>query len=206
MSVTTPTKTANRVLQDWVSNGLATGNVQVGTELNVSAIFSAFISIQMVRGSGTAFTAGWPNVRIEASAKSSGTDSWVPIWEYQMAVGASIANTTLSANVSAGATSFTVAAATNIAVGDLLSLNNSTYSVCEIIRVKGVSGTTITPEEAVTNAYTNGDAVRDQAEVAAVQLDLSPYQRIRAVIDNAGSGQTMNARVLCSTLDSLSTT
>ena len=208
MSTTTPTKTAatgGRILQDWNASGIATANVLIGSSLDVSGLLAALVTIQMVRGSGTAFTAGWPNVRIEVSAKTSGTDSWVPIFEYQMAVGASLVNTTLNGAVSAGATTFVVTAATNIAAGDLLCLANSTYSVCEIVRVKSVSGTTITPEEPVTNAYSNGDTVRDQSEVASVQIDLSSVMRLRSIVDNAGSGQTMNARVLCSTLDSLST-
>lgn len=208
MSTTTPTKSAatgGRILQDWIAGGLATANVQVGSPLDASNLFAALVTIQLVRGSGTAFTAGWPNVRIEASAKSSGADAWVPLFEYQMAAGASLVNTTLNGAVSAGATTFVVTAATNIAAGDLLCLANATYSVCEIVRVKSVSGTTITPEEPVTNAYSNLDTVRDQSEVASVQLDLSSAMRLRSIVDNAGSGQTMNARVLCSTLDSLAT-
>mgnify|MGYP000849805135 CR=1 FL=1 len=208
MSTTTPIKSAatgGRILRDWISGGLASGNVSVGAALDVSGLWAGLATIQLVRGSGTAFAAGWPNVRIEASALASGSDNWVSLFEYQMASGASIANTTLAAAVSAGATSLTVAAATNLAAGDLLALATASYSACEVARVKSVSGTTLTLEEPLTNAYASGDAVRDQAETALALLDLAPVLRLRAVVDNANSGQTMNARVLLSTLDSLST-
>ena len=72
-----------------------------------------------------------------------------------------------SGAVSAGATSFVVSSATNIAVGDLLYLGDSSAANWEIVRVKGVSGTTITPEEAVTFAHANGAAVTDQAETVS---------------------------------------
>jgi hypothetical protein len=152
--------------------------------------------------SGTAFTAGWPNLRFEGSPRTSGNDSWVQLFSYQMAVGASIANTTLNGAVSAGATSFVVTAATNIAVGDLLYLGDSSSANWEIVRVKGVSGTTITPEDPVVFAHVTAAAVTDQAEILAPAFDCHRLQRIRVVLDNAGSGQTVAVVVLACTYDS----
>lgn len=151
--------------------------------------------VHLARQSGTAFTAGWPNVRVEVSSKSSGDDAWAPVAIYQSAVGASIANATLSGAVSAGATSVVVAAATNIAAGDILFLGDSSSSNWELVRVRSVSGTTITLEEACTYSHASGAAVYDQSEIYAIQIDLLSVTRCRVVVDNAGSGQTIAVRV-----------
>lgn len=182
--------TANQVISSAISVGTSAGKRAVR------------FFIKLARRSGTAFTAGWPNVRIEASSKSTGNSDWIPLYSYQMGVGASIANTTLNGAVSAGATSFVVTAATNIAVGDLLYLGDSSAANWEIVRVKGVSGTTITPEEAVTFAHANGAAVTDQAEVASPAFGCVTFSRMRVVVDNAGSGQTVAAEVAYTTYDS----
>jgi hypothetical protein len=81
------------------------------------------------------------------------------------AAGASIANTTLNGAVSAAASSFVVTANTNMAAGDVLFLGDSSTSNYELVHVKAVSGTTITPEENVTFAHANGAIVTDQAEL-----------------------------------------
>lgn len=200
---TTPTKTADVSLSAWAD--IATANVTVGSAVDVSTRFAAGILVQIGRRSNSAFTAGWPNIRIEASAKSSGNDAWVPIWTYQPQVGSSIASTTLNGAVSAGATSIVVAAATNIAAGDILFLKGDTDAQNELVRVKSVSGSTVTLEEACTYAHASGNAVTDQAESVFPVLGLSAYSRIRAVVDNAGSGQTCAVQVLMTRLDSLAT-
>jgi hypothetical protein len=197
----TPSKTANNSLIVW--QDVATAAVVIGTALDVSGKFGATAFIFIGRESATAFTANWPNVRIEASAKTSGTDAWIPLVSYQPAVGSSVANTTLNGAVSAGATSFVVTAATNIAVGDVLFLKDSSTANYEIVRVKAVSGTTITPEEAVTYSHANGSQVTDQAEVYIAQFDLTSISRIRAVIDAATSGVSFAVQVLAVTYDSV---
>jgi hypothetical protein len=205
MATSTPAKTVQTALLAW--QDVATGAVTIGTALDVSSIWGATVFVRLGRRSGTAFTAGWPNLRIEASAKASGNDEWYPSAAiFQPQVGASIANTTLNGAVSAGATSFVVTAATNIAVGDILYLGDSSSANWELVRVKTVSGTTITPEEAVTYAHANGSAVTDQAEIfTPAVLDLSSIKRIRAVADNASGGQTAAWEVNVTTFDSIST-
>jgi hypothetical protein len=197
----TITKTVNNVLAAWADT--ATANVTVGSPLDVATKLAALVLIRMGRRSGSAFTAGWPNVRIEASAKSSGDDTWAPLFVFQPPVGASIANTTLNGAISAGATSCTVTSATNIADGDILYLGDSSSANWELVRVKDVSGTTVTFEEACTFAHENGAAVTDQGEIVAAQLDLSAVTRLRAVVDNANGGQTVAVQVLAVTADSI---
>lgn len=193
--------TANRSLFAWAD--VASLAISVGSALDVSTMFEAAVVIRIGRRTGTAFTTGFPNVRIEGSVKSSGNNAWAPLFTYQPPVGASIVNTTLNGAVSASDATFIVTSATNIAVGDILFLGHSSAANYEIVRVKSLSGTTITPEEAVVNAHANGAIVTDQTDIATAVLGLAAYQRIRAVVDNAGSGQDISVEVLCGTLDSV---
>jgi hypothetical protein len=197
---TTPTKTAGTVLLAW--QDVATATVVLSPTQDVSAKWAAAFAIKLARRSGSAFAAGWPNVRVEASSKSSGNSDWVPLFSVQIAVGASLASTTLNGAVSAGATSCVVTAATNITAGDTLYLGDTSSANWELVRVKSVSGTTVTFEEACTFAHANGAAVTDQAESYFPACDLAPYARVRAVADNAGGGQTVAVEVVMSTLDS----
>lgn len=192
MAVFTPDKTVNQSLLSWTT--VTNTNANVGTPVTVTSKIAAQFFLQIGRASGSAFTAGWPNIRFEASSKSSGDgiDAWSTIFPYQPAVGASIANTTLNGAISAGASSCVVTAATNIAVGDILFLGHTTLSTnYELVRVRAVSGTTITFEENCIYAHDNGAQVTDQAETITFASDLTRFTRIRLVVDNANSGQSV---------------
>jgi hypothetical protein len=150
----------------------------------------------MGRRSGTAFTStALPSVIVQASFLDSGNSGWIDIDEITFTAGTSIANTTQSGNVTAPAATFGVAAATNIAVGDMLYLHSATAGNCEIVRVKGISGTTITPVDSVVFDKAAGAAVTDQAEQYFVVYDLTCYKRLRCVVQNRNSGQTIAVRI-----------
>ena len=189
------TKTAGVSILAWQQVANQASAASTITGLPATAL-GLGLTIHLARQSGTAFTAGWPNVRVEVSPKSSGDDAWAPITAYQMAAGASIVSTTLSSAVSASAATVSVTSATNIAAGDILFLGDPSSANWELIRVKSVSGTTITLEEACTYAHASGAAVYDQGEIWATYIDLSGFTRARVVVDNANSGQTIAARAL----------
>lgn len=205
MSTTTVNKTQGTALLAW--QDVATANVAIGSAQDVSTKLAATVFCLLGRRSGTAFTAGWPNIRVEVSGKSSGTDAWIPLpgATFQPAVGATIVNTTLNGAVSAAATTFVVTSGTNILAGDVLFLGDPSTANYEIVRVKAISGTTVTPEEPVTYAHATAAIVTDQAETYLAQVDLTAVGRIRAVCDNAGSGQSISVEVLMVTGDSLNT-
>lgn len=203
MSVSTPTKTVGQTAISWANGDLASAAQYISSAIDVSGKFGIGFSIQVARKTGTAFTVGWPNIRIEASAKSSGNDSWVPRFVFQPALGASIVNTTLNGALSAGATSFVVTSATNIAIGDYIFLGDASTANFELVRVKAVSGTTITPEEAITYNHSNGAVVTDQAESIYVPIDCTGIARMRVVADNSNSGQAMATQVLYTLFDSI---
>lgn len=197
----TPSKTIGTSLHAW--QDIASAAQVISSVITVTTVWAVAFMIQLARGTGTAFTAGWPNVRVEASGKASGNDTWVPLLTLQPEVGASIVNTTLNGAVSAGATTCVVTSATNIAIGDRLFLGHTTtVANYEIVGVKLVSGTTVTFEEACTNAHDTGALVTDQTFERFPVLDVAAYSRIRVILDNANSGQAIKAQVLYNTFDS----
>jgi hypothetical protein len=194
-------KTAGVDVLTW--QDVATGNVVISSPIDVDGKLSATFFGNVARRSGTAFTSGWPNVRVEASAKNSGDDAWFPLFQYQTSVGTAISNTTLSATVVTGSQSFTVATSANIQAGDLLYLGDTSASNWEIVRVKALSGNIIVPEQAVQKDHASGASVTDQAEKIACILDLLSVTRLRAVLDNAGGGQTAAVELFVVTGDSI---
>jgi hypothetical protein len=196
----TPTKTIGAVAHAW--QDIASAAQVISSVIDVSSKWAIAFAVFLGRATGSAFTAGWPNVRLEASGKSSGNDAWIPLLTLQPAVGASIVNTTLNGAVSAGASTITVTSGTNIAAGDLLFLGDSSTSNYELVRVKSISGTTVTLEEPCTYAHANAALVTDQAEAYFPTLDVSAYSRVRVIVDNVNSGQGIKAQVLYNTFDS----
>ena len=204
-TVLTPNKTIGTSTHAW--QDIASAAQVIGAAIDVSTKFGIAFHIQLGRGTGTAFTTGWPSVRISGSGKASGNDKWIPLVTLTMAIGASIVNTTLNGSISAAATTCVVTSATNIAIGDMLFLGHTTtVANYELVKVKLVSGTTVTFEEGCTNAHDTGALVTDQAEAYFPYLDVSGYSRVRVVIDNANSGQAIRAEVLYNTFDSVAGT
>ncbi len=196
----TPTKTLQTALAAW--QDVASTAQFVGTAFDCSTKWGGAFDIRLGRRTGTAFTAGWPNVRIEASLQTSG-GRWTPIYILQPVIGASIVNTTLSAGITANDATFTVVSASNMAIGDILFLSHSAAANYELVRIKSIASLTITPEENVINAHANAAIVTDQAEmIITPAVDLTSYNRVRAVIDNSNSGQAISVEVNFVTFDS----
>lgn len=177
------TKTAGVTLLDWTQ--VAANATGEGGAVDVDGVLCAGIIVELIRQTGSALTGGTPAIRIEGSVHASGNGHWGPIVDdLAPPVGASIANTTLSAAVNAGDASVTVASATNIAAGDLLGLGDTSTENYEIVRVKSVSGTTITLENHTTKAHASGAQVTDQAERWLVpNVDLRGIRRVRVVCE-----------------------
>lgn len=181
---------------------IASAAIVLSSAQSMATKFAATFFIKVARLTGSAFTAGSPNIRIEASPSTS--VGWIPLATFQPAVGASIAATTLNGAVSAGASSFVVTSATNIAAGDLLFLGHTTdVTKYELVRVKSVASATVTPEEPVVYAHDTGALVTDQAEEYIAQIDCTSIYSLRAVADNISSGQGIKVEVLMTTADSI---
>lgn len=200
----TPVKTNQTALLIWTD--LAAATYTEGTAYNCATTISCAVTIKMGRLTSTAFTAGSPIIRIQGSVKTSGNDQWTDLATYIPQVGASISSTTANGAISANAATFVVTSATNIAAGDLLFLGHTTTPAnYELIRVLSMSSTTVTPAgHNVVNAHDTGCVISDQAEESIMTFDLTAFNRIRAVIDNIGSGQGIKVEVGFTTLDSFS--
>jgi len=209
MTTTTLTKTAAQALL--AHTQLATATQAMGTAVDVSTkVGPATAIVKMGRTVSTALGAQLA-FRLEGSAKTSGNDEWVPIYEWTSANGTTACNasTVNDASFNAADTSFTITSATGITGGDLLYLRETgTPANSEWVRVGSVSGTTITLEEACTRSHTNGITTTDLAEMWAIPIDISGQVRVRLVVNSnniTATGQTVDVIAWLVTADSAST-
>jgi hypothetical protein len=193
----TPTKTAQTDLQIWAD--FASGTYTEGSSLDVSAMFAAAIKISVGRLTGTAFTAGFPNIRIQGSTATSGNDRWADLFVFQPPVGASIGATTANGAIAANAATYALTSATNFVVNDLNFLGHTT-TPANYELIKTLSGTTtVTPVHNVVNAHDTGCVITSQASEVLATIGLQGINRLRSVVDNNGSGQGIKVRVECTT-------
>ena len=179
---------------------VAANVVVISAAIDVTLPRAIAFHASIARNGSVAYVANYPTLRLDASGKASGNDAWIPLLSIQPAVGSAIAGTTLNGAVAAGATTCVVTSATNIAVGDRLFLGHTTTPAnYELVRVSAISGTTVTFEEACTNAHDTAAVVTSQPESYFPALDVSTYSRVRAVIDNAGNTQALKVQVLYNT-------
>lgn len=205
---TTLAKTAAQALL--AHTQLATATQAMGAAVDVSTkVGPGVVIVKMGRTVATALGA---NVafRIEGSAKTSGNDEWVPIYEWTSGNGTTAANasTVNDASFNSADTSFTISSATGITGGDLLYLRETgTPANSEWVRIGSVSGTTITLEEAVTRNHTNGITTTDLAEMWSIPVDIAGHVRIRLVANSnnvTATGQTVDLIAWLITADSAS--
>lgn len=168
----------------------ASNAASVGSAVDVSTYYGAQLKLRMGRGTGTAFTTA-PTCRVEGTFKTSPTaNDWFSLAEFQCAVGASIGSQAVSGTEGVGQTVVTLAAGTNFAALDYVFFHNTTIGNSEWSRVVSVSSADLTLEEAIVNAQT-GATARDQSEQYGPNLDLVNIQKIRLVVNGAGSGQAV---------------
>lgn len=195
-------KTGGRVLL--AHTQLATATMAIGSWLDVSTYLAARMGVSLGRTNGTALT-NEVTFRLQGSLKDSGDDEAFDIYAFTSATGKTAGNsTTLSAGTSAGATTFGVASATGIAAGSKLYLRETgTPGDSEWCEVLSISGTTVTPVDALTRAHTSGITVTTRHERWAWSESLAGIKRIRLIVDAAtsASGQTVDVIAWAMTLD-----
>lgn len=189
-----PTKTLSVVLLS--PQGIATGARVAGTPVDVSGVHTLGLTMWLARANGTAHVSPWATLVIEGNPSASDDSMWGPIAALQMPAGASVASTTTNGAVSAGATSFTVTSATNIAAGALLWVGDSNSANWEVVRVVSVATNTVTIEGAFMYSHESARGVQSQAELVTIpSIDITGLARVRARCSNY-SGQGVNARAL----------
>jgi hypothetical protein len=192
------TKTANQTLI--ALQKIAANGVVVGTPVNVSSKLGGLIYARFGRRSASAATAG-VNIRLEASSKDSGDNSWFPFAILTTAYAACQSQTL--GTTAAGQKVLAMASTTGIAAGDVLFIDNATAANCEWGRVSSiVANTSATIEDNLINAQT-GNTVYDSAEIYAPIALPEGAVRVRAVIDGSQFTQAFAVEVLMSTIDSI---
>lgn len=212
MSTSTPNKTHGTTL--FAASACASGSMYKGAEVDVSGALLANIMVRLGRTVTTALT-NYVGFHIEASAKASGDDFWLPIYTWVngslAATGIVPASNRLNGATSAGAASYTLDLATGQNAGDLVFFYES--GAYEWSRTKSVSGAVATPLDPLTYAHADNATVLDLGEQFAFQLDVTPYKRIRLVVDTASQGggsaaavgQTVFVEAFVSTFDGINT-
>lgn len=180
---------------------VAASSVLLSSAVDVSTKLAGTLFIHFGRRAATAAGAG-VNIRIEASAKSSGDGFWFPLAIFTTAFAASETEA-VSGTVSSGANVITVASTTNLTIGDVIYIDNGTIANSEWGRIKSiVSNTSVTIEDNLVNAQTSSN-IYDLAEMYVCQLDLTSITRIRVVADGASFTQAFAIEVLMVTGDSI---
>lgn len=169
----------------------ASNAVSVGSSVDVSTYYAIDVRIRMGRSTGTAFTTA-PRFRIEGTYDSTSptADQWVTLAEFQCAVGASIGSQAVSGTEAAGETVVTLAAGTNFAADDFVFFHNTTLANSEWKRVVSISAADLTLQDGLVNAQT-GATCRDQSEEYHALIDVTAIQKVRLVVNGAGSGQAV---------------
>ena len=208
MTTTTLNKTAAIALLAHTQQ--ASGAITVGSPVDVSTrIGPATALVKMGRTIATALTNNL-KFRLEGSAKSSGNDEWVPIYEWTSTNGLTAASkTTLNdATCNAADTTFTLTSGTGFTAGDLVYLRETgTPGNSEWVRAKSIATNDLTVEDGITRAHTNGIDVTDLAEMWQIPFDAAGQYRVRLVVDgaSAAAGQTVDVIAWLVTADSANT-
>ena len=180
---------------------VAASSVSVGSAVDVSTKIGGLIYTRFGRRAATAAGAG-VNIRLEASQSASANNSWFPFASFTTDFAVSEAEA-VSGTVSSGTNVVTVASTTNLVIGSLVYIDNSTIANSEWGRVKSISAnTSITLEDNLINAQT-GSTLYTLAEIYAPVSIPEGAMRIRAVADGASFTQAFAAQILYSTIDGI---
>lgn len=180
---------------------VAASSVVVGSPADVSTKLSGLIQARFGRRSASAAGAG-ANIRIESSRSASGDNSWFPLAVLTTAFAACEAEA-VSGTVAAGTNVITVASTTNLVIGDVVFIDNSTIGNSEWGRIKSiVTNTSVTIEDNLVNAQT-GSTLYDAAEIYSPIAIPAGCVRIRAVDDGSLFTQAHAIEVNLITVDSI---
>jgi hypothetical protein len=105
---------------------------------------------------------------------------------------ATIASTTLSAGPSAGATTISLTATTNMQASEKISLYDSTVGNTEIVEIQTLSGTTI--KNGLQFSHANGTSVYGQAEQWIRLVDCSAFNAFRLNLNNTRASNVCRMR------------
>jgi hypothetical protein len=182
------------------------GSVVVGPTISLPTHYRSTFFIHLAKVAINDFV-GYIEARVESKVGSF----WYPVATYSMEpTGPTLGFAT--ASVSAGASTITLASVTGFAVGNEVFIRNRPFADpnnvtgAEWNRIKGISGTTITLENPLTNTFTVTPSVQDvvltnKAEQVAAQVDLTGLSTARVLIDACGGLEQIAAEAWLVRLD-----
>ena len=175
---------------------VAAGAVVNSSVWSVADYLEALIAVQIGRDdTGGALTSG-VIVRIQASPKSTGDDCWQDLRTYQTNI-TNPESEAVTGGGSSGQAAMTVSSLTNLSIGDLVLIKNSTIANSEFHRIKGSSAGTVTVDDNLTNSQASS-TIYDQAEKFADIVPVMSFARLRVQIDNAANARTIVAEAKAS--------
>lgn len=189
---------------------LASNSVLISTAQDVSTKLAGMVMIHFGRRSATALTES-VQIRIEASAKSSGDGHWYPLVVFLtqiQGVTAQAVNGTCNAGQAVIAMASTTGmskdyANTSSPIGNIVYVDNGTIANSEWGRVVQLSAnTSITIEDNLVNAQT-GSTVYPSAEMFQAMLDFTAIARIRVVVNANNTGVAVAVEAEMVTGDSI---
>jgi hypothetical protein len=165
------------------------------SSVDVLPYIAGDVRVRMGRGTGTVFTVA-PKIRIQKTYATSPTaNQWVDALVYTCQLGvATIGSTAVSGTEAAGQTVISLTSGTNFTAGDYIFFHNTTIGNSEWSWIVSKATNDITVQEAIVNAQT-GATCRNQAEQFNDAIDLKGVQKLRVVVDGAGSGQAVIVEV-----------
>ena len=207
MTTTTLNKTAAQVLLAHTQQ--ATAVITIGSAVDVSTKVGPAVAFVKMGRSATTALSNEVKFRLEGSAKTSGNDEWVPLYEWTSSSGKTTASsTTLNGATTAGNTTTVLTSGTGFVAGDHVYLRETgTPANSEWSRMVSVSTNTVTWEEAQTRNHTTGIQATDLAESFQIPFDTSAQTRVRLIVDtaSAASGTTVDVIAWLITADSANT-
>lgn len=183
---------------------VASAAVVKSSALATAGTLAAAVYIHFGRRIATALTVG-AIIRIEGSAKDSGDGHWFVLGGAQFITNiAAVGSEAVSGTCSSGQAVIGMASTTGFAVRDIVFIDNGTIANSEWGRIKAVdANVSITLEDNLVNAQTGANVYAGAQFFSAPSLDLSGVKRLRAVVDNIGSGQAVAIEVEIVTCDSI---
>ena len=180
---------------------IAASSVVVGSAVDVSDKMGGLVYARIGRRSASA-AGDVCNIRLEASFKTSGDNSWFPFCTLSGNHAACEAEA-VTGTVAAGATAITCASTTNLAAGDVIFIDNGTIGNSEWARIKSiVAATSVTVEDALVNAATSC-TMYDAATIFTPVAIPPQALRIRVVADGSLFTQAWAVQGKYSTIDSI---
>jgi hypothetical protein len=181
---------------------LAANAVGISPAYDVPNTLAASIFVHVGRTDTSGDLTNGIEIRVEASAKSSGNDQWFPLAIFK--TGRTVPESEVITVAASGTRNLTVASTTNLAKGDIIFVKHSTLELSEFHRVKATTpNATVHIVDPIANTQTSS-TIYDQAEMFVAQLDLTAIGRIRLVADGSGGGRTFAVEAYMVTGDSIS--